>query len=201
MWFQPQSNYIKRAWGAINRADFVPKGQRDQADLDQPLPIGLGQTISQPSVVAFMLELLNPQPGGRYLDIGSGSGWTTALLAHIAGKDGHVWAIEIIPELKEWGQNNVRHYGFEDQGIVEFIRADGSLGYAKEAPFDGILVSASADQYPIVLQDQLKIGGRLVIPVDNQIWQVTRKSEKDFQKEVFPDFVFVPLRSSDESKS
>lgn len=201
MWFQPQSNHIRQAWQEIKRADFVPEGQRDQADLDQPLSIGSGQTISQPSVVAFMLELLNPQPGGRYLDIGSGSGWTTALLAKIAGKDGHVWAIEVIPRLKEWGRDNVRRYGFEDQGIVEFIRADGSFGYAKEAPFDGILVSASANQYPTALQEQLKIGGRLVIPVANQIWQVVRKSEKDFTKKVFSGFIFVPLRSSDESNS
>lgn len=201
MWFKPKSENICRAWSQINRADFLPENQRDKADLDQPLSIGSGQTISQPSVVAFMLELLAPKPGGKYLDIGSGSGWTTALLAQITGEKGKVWAIEFVPEVKEFGQHNVKRYGFEKQGVVEFILGDGSQGYPPAAPFDGVLVSASATQLPPALKEQLKIGGRLVIPIGQEIHQIIRKGDKDFATKNFPGFVFVPLRSSYESKS
>ena len=200
MWFKPKSEHIRQAWSRINRADFLPEDQKNKSNLDQPLPIGFGQTISQPSVVAFMLELLAPKPGGKYLDVGSGSGWTTALLAEIAGKQGKVWAIEIVPEIKQFGQHNVSRYGFEAKGVVEFILGDGSRGYSAEAPFDGILVSASATELPLALKEQLKIGGRLVIPVGQEIYQIIRKGEKDFEANAFSGFVFVPLRSSYESK-
>lgn len=200
MWFKPKSEHIRQAWSRINRADFLPEDQKNKSNLDQPLPIGFGQTISQPSVVAFMLELLAPKLGGKYLDVGSGSGWTTALLAEIAGEQGKVWAIEIVPEIKQFGQHNVSRYGFEAKGVVEFILGDGSRGYSAEAPFDGILVSASATELPLALKEQLKIGGRLVIPVGQEIYQIIRKGEKDFETNAFSGFVFVPLRSSYESK-
>ena len=166
----------------------------DLADLDRALPIGFGQTISQPLVVAFMLELLQPKTGDKILDVGSGSGWTSALLAEIVGKKGKVIAIELIPELKEFGKENIAKYNFIEKGIVECIYADGTKGYEKEALFDKILCSAAAQkEIPLAWKEQLKIGGRIVSSVDNSIWLFIKKSEKEFEKKEYPGFALVPL--------
>ena len=132
---------IIEAFQKIKRADFMPENMRDSAEVQEAFPIGYGQTISQPLTVAFMLELLQPEPGDKILDIGSGSGWTTALLAYIVGKQGKIIAIETIPELKEFGERNVSKYNFIEKGIVEFICADGSKGYSEQAPYDPLLLA------------------------------------------------------------
>lgn len=207
-----KSGYLKtpliiEAFKKIKRIDFLPESLKYLAEIDEALSIGFGQTISQPAVVAFMIELLEPKEGNKVLDIGAGSGWTTALLAEIVGhphlnppppkegeeRRGRVIAIEIIPELVEYGKKNVSKYNFVEKGIVEFVLADGSKGYPKEALFDRILVSASADSIPQALKDQLKIGGRLVIPILNSIWLFLKKDEKKFEEKEFSGFVFVPL--------
>jgi len=139
-----KSPKIIDAFKEIKRVDFLPEDLKDSAELNTALPIGFGQTISQPLVVAFMIEQLDPKEGDKVLDIGSGSGWTTALLSHIVGSKGKVIAIELVLELKEFGEKNVSKYNFVDKGIAEFICTDGSKGYRKEAPFDRILASASA---------------------------------------------------------
>ncbi len=199
---------IIEAFRKIKRIDFLPEDMKDLAELNEALPIGYGQTISQPLVVAFMLEQLQPQRGDKILDIGSGSGWTSALLGEIvggkslsAGRQGKVIAIDVIPELVEFGKNNVAKYNFlakglpaGRQGIVEFICADGSKGYQKEAPFDGILVSASVQtEVPRAWKEQLKIEGRIVTPIGSSIWLFTKKSETDFEEIEYPGFAFVPL--------
>ena len=186
---------IIEAFEKIKREDFLPPKIKDLAEINEALPIGYGQTISQPLVVAFMLEQLCPQPRDKILDIGSGSGWTSALLAEIVGPKGKVIAIEIIPELMEFGKNNVAKYNFIDKGRVEFICADGSKGHEKEAPFDGILVSASLQtiEVPQAWKDQLKIDGKIVVPIGSSIWQITKKSDAEFEKTEYPGFVFVPL--------
>ena len=186
---------IIEAFRAISRADFMPAETKGWADQDLAFPIGYGQTISQPLTVAFMLEKLQPNAGDKILDIGSGSGWTSALLAHIVGEKGKVIAIEIIPELKQFGENNVSGYNFIKKGIVKFVRADGSKGYKEQAPYDRILVSASAtvSKIPQEWKDQLKIGGRIVAPIESSIWVFTKKSDKEFEEQEYPDFVFVPL--------
>lgn len=196
-------NLIKEGWlktpevisafRKIKRADFLPEDMRDLAELNEALSIGFGQTISQPLVVAFMLELLAPEEGEKILDVGSGSGWTSALLGEIVGERGKVIAIELVSELKEFGERNVAKYGFVKEGRVEFICADGSKGYPKEAPFDKILASASAAKLPQDWRGQLKIGGRIVLPINSSIWRFTKKDEKEFFKEEYPGFVFVPL--------
>jgi len=190
-----KSRRIIEAFEKIKREDFLPAEMRNLAEINEALPIGYGQTISQPLVVAFMLEQLCPRPGDKILDIGSGSGWTSALLAEIVGPKGKVIAIEIIPELMEFGKNNVAKYNFIDKGRVEFICADGSKGYEKEAPFDGILVSASLQtiEVPQAWKDQLKIDGKIVVPIGSSIWQITKKSDAEFEKTEYPGFVFVPL--------
>ena len=200
---------IIEAFKKIKRVDFLPEDMKDLAELNEALPIGYGQTISQPLVVAFMLEQLEPKEGDKILDIGSGSGWTSALLGEIVGKKGKVIAIDVIPELVEFGKNNVAKYNFIEKGIVEFICADGSKGYKKEAPFDKILCSAAIqDRIPSAWKEQLKtralakrgderssstIGGRIVTPIGSSIWLFTKKSETDFEEIEYPGFAFVPL--------
>jgi len=203
---------IIEAFRRIKRVDFLPKDLEDLAELNEALPIGYGQTISQPLVVAFMLEQLEPKEGDKILDIGSGSGWTSALLGEIVGKKGRVIAIDIIPELVEFGKKNVAKYNFlapyrtegsgagiekglpaGRQGIVEFICTDGSKGYKKEAPYDKILASASAQSLPQAWKEQLKIGGRIVTPIDTSIWVFIKKNEEEFEEYEYPGFVFVPL--------
>ena len=187
---------IIEAFKKIKRVDFLPKEIKDLAELNEALPIGYGQTISQPLVVAFMLEQLEPKEGDKILDIGSGSGWTSALLGEIVGKKGRVIAIDIIPELVEFGKNNVAKYNFIEKGIVEFICADGSKGYQKEAHYDGILVSAAVQtEVPRAWKEQLKIGGRIVTPIGSSIWLFTKKSESKFEEIEYPGFAFVPLIS------
>lgn len=181
---------IIKAFQKIKRVDFLPEDIKNLAELNEALPIGYGQTISQPLTVAFMFEELRPEPGQKILDIGFGSGWTTALLAQIVGAEGKVIAIEIVPELKEFGKANVSKYNFVN---VEFICADGSKGYEKEAPFDRILVSAAAEEVPWPWKEQLKIGGRIVSPINSSIRTIIKKSESDFEEMEHPGFAFVPL--------
>jgi protein-L-isoaspartate(D-aspartate) O-methyltransferase len=184
---------IIKAFENIERTDFMPDDIKHLAEINEAMPIGQGQTISQPLTVAFMFEQLKPKPGDNILDIGSGSGWTTALLAQIVGEKGKVIAIEIIPELKEFGKNNIIKYSFIKKGIVQFICLDGSKGYKKEAPYDKILASAAGKEVPQAWKDQLKIGGRIVCPVGSSIFVIIKKSEKDFEQIEHPGFIFVPL--------
>jgi protein-L-isoaspartate(D-aspartate) O-methyltransferase len=189
---------IIKAFQKIKRIDFLPEDTKNLAELNEALPISHGQTISQPLTVAFMIELLSPQPGEKILDIGSGSGWTSALLAEIVGSKGKIISVEVIPELKEFGEKNVAKYNFIKKGIVEFICADGSKGYKKEAPFDKILASASAEKIPQEWRNQLKIKGRIVSPVGFSIWVLIKKSDKEFEEIEHPGFSFVPLIEKDE---
>ncbi len=184
---------IISAFNKIKRENFLPDDSKDLSELNRALPIGYGQTISQPLVVAFMLELLEPREGDKILDVGSGSGWTTALLAEIIGKEGKVISLEIISELKEFGEKNVSKYGFVGEGIAEFVCDDASTGYGKYAPYDKILASASARKIPDVWKEQLKVGGRIVTPKDNSIWLIIKKSGNVFEEKEYPGFVFVPL--------
>lgn len=185
---------IIEAFKKIKRLDFLPDDLKDLAEINEALPIGFGQTISQPLVVAFMLELLQPKEGEKILDIGSGSGWTSTLLAEIVGQTGKVIAIEIIPELMEFGQKNASKYNFVKKGRIKFLCADGSKGFIQEAPFDKILVSASVKgQLPKAWKEQLKVGGRIVTPIGSSIWLFIKKSEDEFEEFEYPGFAFVPL--------
>lgn len=184
---------IIEAFKKIKRKDFLPPHLQFLAELNEALPIGWGQTISQPLVVAFMLELLEPREGEKILDIGSGSGWTTALLASIVGKEGKVIGIEIIPELFEFGKKNIEKYNFIKKEIVKMVLGDGTKGFEKEAPFDKILVSAEAKKVYPSWKAQLKIGGKIVVPIGNSIWEFKKISEEDLSSREYPGFVFVPL--------
>ncbi len=181
---------IDEAFRVVDRRHFVPDDFISHVDRDVPLPLGFGQTISQPTTVRMMLEWLEPEPGNKILDIGSGSGWTTALLAHIVGTKGQVYAVERIPELVKFGKNNNQRLGTKN---VHFFKAGKGYGLPKYAPYDRILVSASAQILPTELIDQLKVGGKLVIPVRNDILEITKTGKKDYETAVHPGFVFVPL--------
>lgn len=181
---------IDEAFEAVDRANFVPQKLREAVDIDAPLPIGYGQTNSQPYTVRLMLQWLDPRFGEKILDVGSGSGWTTALLAHLVGPKGKVYAVERVPELVEFGQENCQRAKVKN---ARFFTAGNEFGLSEEAPFDRILVSASADKLPPELVDQLKIGGKMVIPVQNDILEITKKSAVDLNIKKHEGFAFVPL--------
>jgi protein-L-isoaspartate(D-aspartate) O-methyltransferase len=188
-----KSDAVIDAFSEMSRIEFIPDNLASEADADVALPIGYGQTISQPRTVAIMFELLQPQKGQTILDVGSGSGWTSALLGYIVGEKGKVVAIERSHELFEFGKNNIEKFGYVSKGIVECCEGDGYAGNDTYAPYDRILVSAMVDDVPEALKKQLKVGGMMVIPVHNDIWYLEKRGEDDFYKEEFPGFAFVPL--------
>ena len=191
---------IIEAFKAIDRKDFVPEEQKSEAYVNAPLPIGFGQTISQPLTVAFMLELLEPKQGEKILDIGAGSGWVAALLAKIVGNspagEGRVISIERIPELKKMAEENISKYGFIENGIIKMVLGDGSKGYKKEAHYDKIIAAASAQgELPKEWQKQLNIGGRIVAPLENSIMVIDKISKNKYNVKEHFGFSFVPLIS------
>lgn len=179
------------AFNAVDRRDFVPEEYTAQAYHDRALPIEGGQTISQPSTIAFMLELLDPRKGHRILDVGSGSGYTTALLSEVVGDSGAVFGVEAVPELVAAGSRNLAHYHFSHATISP---AGPSLGLPEKGPFDRILVSAGTNTVPEALVDQLKTPGILVIPIQDGIECVTKTSSGDITSQHWSGFAFVPLR-------
>ena len=185
-----KSPLIIDAFRTIDRKYFVPDDLIEDAYIDAPLPIGNYQTISQPSTVAFMLERLDPKDGNSVLDIGSGSGWTTALLCYIVGDKGSVAGLERVDTLVEQGSENLSKFRFNSHCHIE--KAGDKLGQPGEQ-FDRILVSASADEIPEELFSQLKTNGILVIPIGESIFKFTKVSDMQIEKEEFYGFVFVPL--------
>jgi len=184
---------IIHAFEKVKRADFVPAEDQGEAYENFPLPIGHGQTISQPATVALMLEKLQPAAGNKILDVGSGSGWQTGLLAEIAGGQGKVFGLEIKDDLVNFSKKNLAKYDFKN---IEIIKGNGWRGLPKEAPFDRIIVAAAAETIPLALKQQLKIGGRLVIPVGRglqDIIVVDKLGGDNFEETYYPGFVFVPL--------
>lgn len=184
---------IRAAMTQVNRTGFLPAGARRHATFDAPLAIGHGQTNSQPYTVAAMLELLDVHPTHRVLDVGSGSGWTAALLSHLVEPTGLVIAVEIVPELVEFGRDNLSAVGLAH---IEVHQAtDGVFGLPELAPFDRILVSAEAEELPEDLLEQLAPGGIMVIPVAGMMLRVV-SSPDGFSVTKHGRYRFVPLLRS-----
>jgi len=167
---------VLRVMREVPRHKFVPEEFISQAYADHPLPIGYGQTISQPYIVAWMTELLELQPGEKVLEIGTGSGYQAAVLAELGFVD--VYSIEIIPELAESGESHLKSLGYDQ---VKVKSGDGYYGWQEYAPFDAIIVTAAPDHLPPPLIEQLVEGGRLVIPIGppggyQSLWKFVKES-------------------------
>lgn len=190
----PPDSRVAAAFAAVPRAPFLPPDQQRFAGVDRALPIGYDVTNSQPSTVRAMLELLGVRPGDRVLDVGCGSGWTTALLAHLTGPDGHVTGVERIPEVLASCRRTL--------GVVpgpphiELHQAlPGELGWPDGAPYDRILVSADAAHVPVPLVEQLTPDGTLVGPVRGRMLRIHRRPGAAPLVEEHGRYVFVPLVS------
>lgn len=163
-----KSKKVKTAFFRVPRHLFVPEHYRDYAHIDEPLPIPAGQTISAPHMVAIMLEIANLEEGMNVLEIGTGSGWNAALIYELVRKD--VYTVERIPELVEFAKRNLERAGYSYR--VHVVLGDGTRGFPPKAPYDVIIVTAGAPKVPEPLIEQLKIGGKLIIPVGSyHLWQ------------------------------
>lgn len=192
------SQRILKALQQVPRDAFVPAALQDAAYMDRPLPIGHAQTISQPYIVALMTELLETQPGDVVLEIGTGSGYQAAVLAQLVS---HVYSVEIIEALASEAAQRLKRLGYHN---VSVRCGDGNLGWPSHAPFDAIIVTAAAPRVPTALIDQLRPGGRMVIPVGShhyrQDLRVVKKEVTGSIREwnVLP-VVFVPLRCAQDA--
>lgn len=185
------SDRVVEAMSRVPRELFVPEELRPMAYEDRPLPIGHGQTISAPHMVAIMCDLLDLQEGMKVLEVGGGCGYHAAVMAELVGPSGHVYSVERIPELVEVARRNLEKAGYRN---VSMILGDGTLGYGEQAPYDRISVAASAPDIPEPLKEQLRPGGRMVIPVGSysqDLLVVTKNHEIRVERAM--GVVFVPL--------
>jgi protein-L-isoaspartate(D-aspartate) O-methyltransferase len=181
---------LEEAFTIIKRDNFLPEELRKHAHIDRPLPIGYEQTNSQPYTVKLMLEWLDVRPGHKVLDVGSGSGWTTALLSYLVGAKGRVYAVERIPDLVTFGEKNCKNIGITN---VEFSQAGPITGLPEKAPYDRILVSAASKEIPTQLIKQLKTEGKLVVPVNTDILEIKKQQSGLLSTTIHNGYVFVPL--------
>lgn len=191
---------VLNAMRAVPRHKFVPPEQISQAYADRPLPIGYGQTISQPYIVAKMTELLRLKPGDKVLEIGTGSGYQAAVLAEIIDE---VYTIEIVRPLAEQAAKRLKDLGYDQ---VRTQIGDGYFGWKEHAPYDGIVVTAAASHIPPPLIEQLKPGGRIVIPVGppfgfQQLFVLEKDADGKVTQRSIMGVRFVPLVGGGESKS
>jgi len=186
---------IIEAFKKIPRHLFVRKDYMKHAYDDIPLPTYHGQTISQPYTVAVMTEALDPRPEEKILEIGSGSGYQAALLAHCVGKKGKVITVELEPDLVKFAKKNIKKTKLKD---IRVICGDGKLGYQKESPYDKCMITAACQEIPKPIIKQIKVRGRLVAPVNGFLGQrlivLDKLSETEFKKKDLGSFIFVPLR-------
>ncbi len=183
------------AFRKVPRHEFVPGDLRDSAYRDQPLPIGRGQTISAPSMIAIMLEVMDFKPGQRVLEIGAGSGYNAALIAEIIGAKGKLYTVERLEEIAEFGRSNLKRTGY---GRVRVVVGDGTLGHKRAAPWDRVLVTACAPEVPEPLIDQLKVEGKLAAPVGQHymgqtLVTIEKVSASETRTERHGGCSFVPL--------
>ncbi len=188
------SKAVERAMRRVPREEFLPDGLRGEAYVDTPLPIGEGQTISAPHMVAIMSEQLDLSSGLKVLEIGAGSGYHAAVCAELVSPDGHVWTVERITSLAKFAEDNLKKAGYAEW--VTVVIGDGTNGLAEHAPYDRIFVAAGAPQIPKPLTDQLAEGGKMLIPLGGRYYQdlvrIIRRNGA-LEKVNLGGCVFVPL--------
>ncbi len=192
-----KDSLVLAAMRKVPRHEFVSETMKNLAYSDQPLPIGENQTISQPYIVAFMTECLGLKGGEKVLEIGTGSGYQAAVLAEIVKQ---VYSIEIIASLGLAADKKLKSLGYHN---IQVKIGDGYLGWPEQAPFDGIIVTAAPDHIPQPLVDQLKIGGKMIIPVGDyfqELIQVTKKADGSIKKKSVLPVVFVPMTGKAQKK-
>lgn len=187
---------VLEAMRQVPRHEFVPEQQAPYAYEDSPLPIGLGQTISQPYIVGYMSEQLQLEPHMKVLEIGTGSGYQAAVLAELVDE---VYSIEIVPDLAQRSKETLDRLGYDN---VHVRAGDGYRGWPEAAPFDRIIVTAAPPRIPQPLIDQLKVGGRMIVPVGDRYQQMTilTKTEKGVAEQRTIDVVFVPMTGEAQQK-
>lgn len=194
-WPEITDEAVRQAIGRIPRAEFVPEPYSAWAYDDRPLPIGHGQTISQPFIVALMTQALRLRASDRVLEVGTGSGYQTAILAALAA---HVHSVDMAPDLAAGAASRLRQMGYHN---VEIHVSDGYLGWPPGAPYDAIIVTAAPEQIPPALEEQLAVGGRLVIPVgstaEDQILWLLEKNSQGVKHTYLTPVRFVPLVASE----
>jgi protein-L-isoaspartate(D-aspartate) O-methyltransferase len=185
-----RSQLVIDAFLKVDRKLFVPENQADQAYGDFPLEIGEGQTISQPTTVATMIELLEPQAGHIVLDVGSGSGYLSAIIGHMVASDGEVHATEVRQSLYQTGLDNLSKAGLKN---VHLHYTPNQLGWPQSAPYDRIVASAAATDIPDALLEQLKAPGLMVLPVGDSLTVVKKDSHGRTTQQAHYGYAFVPL--------
>ncbi len=185
---------VLEAMERVPRHEFLPSELRDQAYVDSPLPIGMGQTISAPHMVGIMLQALELRPGHNVLEIGAGSGYHAALMGEMVRPGGKVYTVERLESLGRKAAEAIERLSYDD--VVEVVIADGSMGLPEHAPYDRITVAAAAPEVPRPLEEQLADGGRMLVPVGGQGYQdltlVTRQGDR-LERTGLGGVVFVPL--------
>lgn len=188
------SKHLQKAFSEIDRMDFIPPKLQLHSYDDTVIDIGWGEKLDKPTTIALMLELLEIKKGGRYLDIGTGTGYVAGLLSLAVGKRGQVISLERKDFLVEIARINISKYPFIKN--LKIHLADGIEGYKQEAAYDGIHVSASFEQIPEILKGQLKIGGKLIAPThNNELILLTRESVTQYKQNIYKTFFFDKIKT------
>lgn len=190
-----ESNTVEKAIRKVPRHEFVPKRVKSRAYIDSPQPIGEGQTISAPHMVAMMVENLDMDEGQKVLEVGGGMGYHATVIAEIVGEEGRVYSIEYVSTLAKSAKKRVKDAGYHN---IKIIQGDGSTGYERGAPYHRISVACGAPSIPSPLIDQLILKGKILIPVGSKFFQklikATKKKENEIEKENLGGVRFVPLK-------
>lgn len=188
------------AFSTIEREEFIPDLLSHNANADIALPIGYGQTIPQPTSVAFALELLQVERGNNVLDVGSGSGWVTGILAYMVGRKGCVTGLEIIPDLYAFGKDNIEKFNLlRERRHIELYEGDGLSGYEKNAPYDRIFVGIDVPAVPNPLKEQLAVGGKMILSLRGSVC-LGVKDSSGLVFEEYRGFSFTPSVKKNEWK-
>lgn len=195
-----RSPRIKDAFTHIQREDFVQKEEGEDVHKNLPIALGFGRTIPHPSTVAFLLELVEPKFGEKILHVGAGTGWQTALLAYVVGGksdsetlSGKVIALENVETFSNVATKNLEHYNFVSNGVVDVVNGNAKEGYPKDAPYDKIVSSVAMKEVPPIWKEEVRIGGRIVVPIGERIVVLDKTGADTFSRRQYFGFEFSPI--------